>query len=61
MGSTGISLTLRVQNVQLLGTEAVQKVVAVIPGGASQGSSQAGPARMPSASDVNEPIDDLPF
>lgn len=53
-GTTGASLTLRVQSVQLLGSR----------GDNSGGSSSYGnssPASVPSASDITEPIDDLPF
>src|ERR1700743_3699164 len=58
-GTTGISLTLRVQNVQLLGSRG--------EGGSYSGpsdsyASQSSPAsRVPSPGDITEPIDDLPF
>ncbi len=53
-GTTGASLTLRVLSVQLLGSRGENS------GG---GSSYGGPAAasVPSASDITEPIDDLPF
>ncbi len=59
-GSTGASLTLRVLSVQLLGSRADG---APSNGGSSysSSSSSAAPANVPSASDITEPIDDLPF
>jgi single-strand DNA-binding protein len=61
-GTTGISLTLRVQNVQLLGSRAAEGGGGY-SGGESQGyapqSSQ--PSRVTSPNDITEPIDDLPF
>jgi single-strand DNA-binding protein len=61
-GTTGISLTLRVQNVQLLGSRT---------GGDYQGAAPAEPqasyqpaqhtSSIPSANDITEPVDDLPF
>ena len=57
-GTTGVSLTLRVLSVQLLGSRA---------GGDSPAEPQASyqPAQqtssVPSASDITEPVDDLPF
>jgi len=60
-GSFGASLTLRVQSVQLLGSRPDS------PGGGSYGggeSSYGAPSKsagIPSASDITEPIDDLPF
>jgi single-strand DNA-binding protein len=62
-GTTGISLTLRVQNVQLLGSRTEGG-----SGGYSGGASEGGYApqassspRTQSAGDITEPIDDLPF
>jgi single-strand DNA-binding protein len=64
-GTTGISLTLRVQNVQLLGSRGAEG-----GGGGYSGASEGGYApqaqsssasRVPSANDITEPIDDLPF
>ncbi len=55
-GRSGASLTLRVLNVQLIGGRS--------DGGTSSGSDEAPMARrteIPAASDVTEPIDDLPF
>jgi single-strand DNA-binding protein len=53
-GSTGVSLTLRVREVQLLGGKGDS-------GGAPAMSHESSRASVPNASDVNEPIDDLPF
>ena len=60
-GTTGVSLTLRVLNVQLLGSRGT--------GDSNGGSSHEGPSyqqsapanTVPSASDITEPVDDLPF
>ena len=58
-GSTGASLTLRVLSVQLLGSRGDG---APSNGGNSYSSaSSSAPANVPSASDITEPIDDLPF
>jgi single-strand DNA-binding protein len=66
-GTTGVSLTLRVSSVQLLGSRGDGG------GGDSGGSyssgagasagyaSQGGASRVPSAGEITEPIDDLPF
>jgi len=61
-GTTGVSLTLRVQNVQLLGSRGSEGGGGY-SGGGSEGysASSAGASRVPSASDITEPIDDLPF
>ena len=60
-GTTGVSLTLRVQSVQLLGGRS-DGGGGYSGGGASEGfSSQSGAARVPSAGEITEPIDDLPF
>jgi single-strand DNA-binding protein len=61
-GTTGVSLTLRVQSVQLLGSRGSEGGGGY-SGGGSEGYSapQAGAARVPSANDITEPIDDLPF
>jgi single-strand DNA-binding protein len=58
-GTAGASLSLRVREVQLLGGRGDS-------GGASSGmatveSYSASKTSIPNASDVNEPIDDLPF
>jgi single-strand DNA-binding protein len=65
-GTTGVSLTLRVQSVQLLGSRGSEGGESGgYSGGASQGyapQAQAGAgARVPSAGEITEPIDDLPF
>ena len=59
-GTTGVSLSLRVVNVQLLGSRGS----ADSAGGPSESySQQSVPAttHIPSASDITAPIDDLPF
>jgi single-strand DNA-binding protein len=63
-GTTGVSLTLRVQSVQLLGSRGTGGDYA--GAGASEGGyatqSAGSPAsRVPSAGDITEPMDDLPF
>jgi single-strand DNA-binding protein len=57
-GTTGASLTLRVLSVQLLGNKG-EGAAGGASGSYSSGSSV--PATIPSASDITEPIDDLPF
>jgi single-strand DNA-binding protein len=62
-GTTGVSLTLRVQSVQLLGGRGNGGMAAATPaalprGYAPQASSSS---RIPSAGEITEPIDDLPF
>lgn len=65
-GTTGVSLTLRVLNVQLLGSRGGEGTDGGggYSGGASAGGyapqAQSG-ARVPSAGEITEPIDDLPF
>lgn len=54
-GTTGASLTLRVLSVQLLGGRAEGQ-----GGGGSYNSGASSPATV-NASDITEPIDDLPF
>jgi single-strand DNA-binding protein len=59
-GTTGVSLTLRVASVQLLGSKSTGGDY----GGdsSSQGSSYSSqPSHVSSASDITEPVDDLPF
>jgi len=61
-GTTGVSLTLRVQSVQLLGSRGSEGGSSY--GGGSEGgygSQSASPSRVPSPGDITEPIDDLPF
>jgi single-strand DNA-binding protein len=64
-GTTGVSLTLRVLSVQLLGSrgEGGDSGGGYSSGaGASAGyASQGGSSRVPSAGEITEPIDDLPF
>jgi single-strand DNA-binding protein len=60
-GTTGVSLTLRVQTVQLLGGRSSDSGGGYSGGGSEGYSSSQGPARVPSANDITEPIDDLPF
>lgn len=54
-GTTGFSLTLRVLGVQLLGSKNEGG------GGSSNYSSAPAAANVPTASDITEPVDDLPF
>jgi single-strand DNA-binding protein len=62
-GTTGVSLTLRVSNVQLLGSRTGGDYSGVAPTtNESQSYQPAAPANaVPSASDITEPVDDLPF
>ncbi|HEX4374853.1 MAG TPA: single-stranded DNA-binding protein [Puia sp.] len=63
-GTTGTSLTLRVLNVQLLGSKPSGGDYSGIGSGATETSAQpaaATPRSIPSPSDITEPIDDLPF
>jgi single-strand DNA-binding protein len=57
-GTPGVSLTLRVLNVQLLGSRGEGS-------GSSSGNYNSavssGTASVPAASDITEPVDDLPF
>jgi single-strand DNA-binding protein len=54
-GTTGVSLSLRVANVQLLGTRNEGA------SGGGGGYSSAPSSSVPAASDITEPMDDLPF
>lgn len=56
-GTPGVSLTLRVQSVQLLGNKGDS---GSSPTG-GYNSSASSTATAPSASDITEPVDDLPF
>jgi single-strand DNA-binding protein len=62
-GTTGVSLSLRVSSVQLLGGKTGGDYSGVAP--ANEGQSYQQPAAsvsaVPSASDITEPVDDLPF
>ncbi|MDR3714347.1 MAG: single-stranded DNA-binding protein [Puia sp.] len=63
-GTTGVSLTLRVSNVQLLGSKTEGGGGGYSGGGEPSYSSQSAPVssgRVTSANDVTEPMDDLPF
>ncbi|MHA4809677.1 single-stranded DNA-binding protein [Flavitalea flava] len=63
-GTTGVSLSLRVQSVQLLGSKSEGTGGGGYSGGASDGgytSQGASAPRSASANDMTEPIDDLPF
>ncbi len=66
-GTTGVSLTLRVQSVQLLGSgNRTEGGGGYSGGGYSGGASEgygapAGTSRVSSPGDMTEPIDDLPF
>ncbi len=59
-GTPGSSLSLRVREVQLLGSKNENSV-----GGSYQPNTASAPAattsNVPSASDITEPVDDLPF
>jgi single-strand DNA-binding protein len=57
-GTTAASLTLRVQNVQLLGSRGEGSPAS---GGNSYGQASQAPSPVSSPSDITEPIDDLPF
>ena len=60
-GTTGISLTLRVQSVQLLGSKS-EGGGGGYSGGSSEGyAPQASSSRVSSPGEMTEPIDDLPF
>jgi len=61
-GTTGVSLTLRVQSVQLLGGRG-DGGSGGYSGGASEGFAPqaSSSSRIPSAGEITEPIDDLPF
>jgi len=58
-GGTGVSLTLRVFSVQLLGSR--QDSGQGVPSNENSYSGSSQSASVPSASDITEPIDDLPF
>jgi single-strand DNA-binding protein len=61
-GTGGASLSLRVREVQLLGSKPDNASTAApsYSGATASGSSQ-GSSTVPSASEITEPIDDLPF
>ena len=58
-GTAGTSLSLRVREVQLLGGKAETGGSVPAYSGASSSSSSSG--NVPSANEITEPIDDLPF
>ncbi len=60
-GTAGASLSLRVREVQLLGGRGDNgsSATSVYNGASASGSSQS--STVPSASEITEPIDDLPF
>ena len=58
-GTTGSSLTLRVSSVQLLGNKG--DGAPSNSGNSYSSASSSAPSNVPSASDITEPIDDLPF
>jgi single-strand DNA-binding protein len=61
-GRSGASLTMRVQNVQLVGGRSESTPAGGYTEGSSFGnSSAASPRSNVPASDITEPIDDLPF
>jgi single-strand DNA-binding protein len=59
-GTTGVSLTLRVLSVQLLGSRG-NEGGGGYSDGPSQGYAPQANSRVPSAGEITEPIDDLPF
>jgi single-strand DNA-binding protein len=60
-GSSGASLSLRVREVQLLGGKGENGGAAPAASATTAASAPATSASVPSASDVTEPVDDLPF
>lgn len=60
-GTTGVSLTLRVLSVQLLGNRGDGAGGNGADNGYATTTRNATTASVPSASDITEPIDDLPF
>lgn len=58
-GTAGASLSLRVREVQLLGGRGDSGVPSTSMQGAESYSAQK--TSIPSAADINEPVDDLPF
>jgi single-strand DNA-binding protein len=60
-GTSGASLSLRVREVQLLGGRGDNAVPASTSGGNYATASSSSSSTVPSANDVTEPIDDLPF
>ena len=64
-GRSGASLTMRVQNVQLVGGKSESTPGSTYNEGASSSFGNPSPAssrsNVPTANDITEPIDDLPF
>ena len=60
-GTAGASLSLRIREVQLLGSKTNSGGVPSPSYSAPATNSNSSPANVPAASDVTEPIDDLPF
>lgn len=60
-GTGGASLSLRVRDVQLLSGKTDTGTSAPSYSGAASNSYSSSPASVPAASEVTEPIDDLPF
>ncbi|HEY0433631.1 MAG TPA: single-stranded DNA-binding protein, partial [Chitinophagaceae bacterium] len=63
-GTAGASLSLRVREVQLLGGKGESGSGSGMSSGGgieSYGSSYGSKASVPNASDISEPVDDLPF
>jgi single-strand DNA-binding protein len=58
-GTTGVSLTLRVREVQLLGSKGDTGGAPAYTGAGS--TSTVASKTIPSANDITEPMDDLPF
>src|SRR5688500_5103014 len=59
-GTTGVSLSLRVQSVQLLGSRGEGGSGSPDSGYSSGGYSQSG-SNVQSGNEISEPVDDLPF
>jgi single-strand DNA-binding protein len=60
-GTSGASLSLRVREVQLLGGRGETGAVPASSGSYASSSSSSSGSSVPSASEITEPIDDLPF
>jgi single-strand DNA-binding protein len=60
-GTTGVSLTLRVREVQLLGSKGDTGGAPAYTGAGSASTGASKATTIPSANDITEPMDDLPF
>src|ERR1700742_2972418 len=60
-GTQGVSLTMRVLSVQLLGSRGSEGGGGYSGPSESYASQSGSASRVPSAGDITEPIDDLPF